>query len=76
MQVLICTEGIWYDDSSWPCQICTQHHVSDINMSLPVVNSLRIGLSGYIKENNTVFFAPQSCPAHHLGPNNNNDGYK
>jgi hypothetical protein len=73
MQVLICTEGIWYDDSSWPCQICTQHHVSDNNMSLPVVNSLRIGFSGYIKENNTAFFAPSvlSRPTTSIGNQTN-----
>ena len=43
----ICTECQW-DDTGWLCEECAQTQECDEEMFLPVVNSPRTGVCGYI----------------------------
>lgn len=45
----ICTECQW-DERGWLCEECSQSHECDDDMFLPVVNSPRTGVCGYIGE--------------------------
>ncbi|OGP74797.1 MAG: hypothetical protein A2V86_15985 [Deltaproteobacteria bacterium RBG_16_49_23] len=43
----ICTECI-YEDAGWLCDDCAEDHKCDADMLLPVVNSPRTGVCGYV----------------------------
>jgi len=43
----ICTECI-YEDAGWLCDDCAEDHKCDEDMLLPVVNSPRTGVCGYV----------------------------
>ena len=43
----ICTECI-YEDAGWLCDECAEDHKCDEDMLLPVVNSPRTGVCGYV----------------------------
>jgi len=43
----ICTECI-YEDAGWLCDDCAEHHKCSEDMLLPVVNSPRTGVCGYV----------------------------
>lgn len=47
--VQICSECQW-DETGWLCEACAQSHGCDDEMFLPVVNSPRTGVCGYIGE--------------------------
>jgi len=45
--VQICTECQW-EAAGWLCQTCAEDHECDEDMRLPVVNSPRTGVCGYM----------------------------
>jgi hypothetical protein len=49
MATQVCTECI-YDDRGWLCETCVKKHKCDEDMLLPVVNSPRVGVCGYMGE--------------------------
>lgn len=47
MATRICTECI-YEDAGWLCEVCVEDHECGEDMLLPVVNSPRTGVCGYV----------------------------
>jgi|SRR6266571_684675 hypothetical protein len=45
----VCAQCI-YDDKGWLCDVCVQDHECGEEMTLPVVNSPRVGMCGYTGE--------------------------
>lgn len=44
---VVCSQCIW-DDSGWLCEACGKRHECGEEMFLPVVNSPRVGMCGYV----------------------------